>query len=425
VDEKTRALISQLADLIIGTCDGQITQIVNEARDEALAEAKALIKEMMVQAILEHALDKLEGLGSSAVPVTLSGGAGELRERSPAPSHPGSSTQTEEQIRQEIEAIRRKIAENERLLSQVKASSVGSEETREPSVEQKTSAPKGSGEEDHAYYVYGIVSGDGSRPIEGLPQVGIDPAYPVYALPYQAIQAIVSRVSLPEFGQAQLEANLNDIEWLKARVYAHQNVLDAVLASHTLVPVRFCTIYRSESGVREMLAQHYDDFVAALARLKGRQEWGVKVYCDRETLIQKIEAVSDRVKELRTEIARKPEGMAYFLKKRVEEAIAEEVERVSDEYAQRSHDRLTSRAEEAVVLPLQGREITGREEEMILNGAYLVASERLAAFQSELASLEKEYTDLGFRYEMTGPWPPYNFVAIGSKEDMADESVGG
>ena len=62
---------------------------------------------------------------------------------------------------------------------------------------------------------------------------------------------------------------------------------------------------------------------------------------------------------------------------------------------------------------------------MILNGAYLVAGERVAAFQSELASLEKEYTDLGFRYEMTGPWPPYNFVAIGSKEDMADESVGG
>jgi len=109
--------------------------------------------------------------------------------------------------------------------------------------------------------------------------------------------------------------------------------------------------------------------------------------------------------------------------------ITDEVERVSDEYAQRSHDRLSSNAEEAVINPLRSRELTGREEAMILNGAYLVAEEQLLAFRAELESLEEEHSHLGFSYEMTGPWPPYNFVStctepsrsIGLEEGAADE----
>jgi len=109
------------------------------------------------------------------------------------------------------------------------------------------------------------------------------------------------------------------------------------------------------------------------------------------------------------------------MKKKMEETIDEEKERVCDEYAQCSHDRLSSHAEETVVNPLQSKQVTGRPEEMILNGAYLVADEKLADFQAELASLQDEYGDLGFSYEMTGPWPPYNFVTIGAEEGAGDE----
>jgi len=432
MDEKTSRLMSQLKDRMIEVSDGHITGIIREARGEALAEAKAIIKGTMVQAILERALEELESVGSSAMPVPLSRGAWEpesqgaeeLRKSSPAPPPLSSSAQTEEQIQREIEAIRRKIAENERLLSQVQASPVKTEDVQETLAEQEPSALS-RGEEDHGYYVYGIVGG-----VEERNQVfserpgfskGIDPAHLVYALPHQAIHAIVSRVSLQEFGKEELKANLNDIKWVEAKVLAHQRVLEAMLTSHTLVPMRFCTIYTSEDRVQEMLAQHYDDFVEALARLEGKQEWGVKVYCDGETLAQRVEEVSDRIKELKTEMEQKSSGMAYFLKKKMDEMIAEEMERISDEYAQRSHDRLSGHAEEAVINPLQSKELTGRKEAMVLNGAYLVAEEQLAALRAELERLEEEYSDLGFSYEMTGPWPPYNFVSIGFEEGAADE----
>lgn len=448
MDEKTRELMGQLKDRLINASDGQITEIIREARDEALAEAKAIIKGMMFQAILEHALGELEGAGSIAAPAkgtvaphAATGVAPANETPSPTAQARTNTAENEDQIREEIEAIRRKIAENEGLLSQVKASPPTTEEMQAPPAEpvlspalsviegeaegDEASAPRERGEENYGYYVYGVVGDNSSQPIEGLPEEGIDLAYPVYALPYRAIQAIVSRVSLQEFGQEALEINLNDIKWLEAKVRAHQGVLEEVLDSRTLIPMRLCTIYRSESRVQEMLARYYDDFVEVLARLEGKQEWGVRVYCDGKTLAQRVGEVSDRVKELKTEMAKKSEGAAYFLKKKMDETVAEEVERISDEYAQCSHDRLSSHAEEAVVNPLQSKELTGRQEEMILNGAYLVLEEQLPAFQAELESLVEEYGDLGFGCEMTGPWPPYNFVTIHFEEGVTDESVGG
>jgi len=260
----------------------------------------------------------------------------------------------------------------------------------------------------HGYYVYAITS---SLSLVRLPEKGIDPTYPVCALPDRAIQAIVSKVSLGEFGQDVLETNLQSPQWLAAKVYAHESISEAVLAHCTLIPIRFCTIFESESRVREMLGEHHDDFVNTLTRLEGKKEWGLKVFGDSAILAQRIGEVSDRVKRLEMEMAEKSGGAAYLWRKRLDEAIAVEIDRVSIECAQRGHDRLSSHAEESVTNPLQGKEITSRKEEMILNGAYLVADERLGAFQAELAGLEDEYGALGFSFQVSGPWPPYNFVA--------------
>ena len=266
----------------------------------------------------------------------------------------------------------------------------------------------------HACYVYGI-----TRQIDGLPlaEKGIDSTYPVYALPYENVQAIVSEVSLSEFGVEMLEANIQDLQWLAERVRAHESILEAILPHCTLIPMRFCTIFLNESRVCEMLAERRDDYLNTLTRLDGRKEWGVKVYVDSAIIAQRVGDISDKVKKLEMEMAEKSGGAAYLWKKRLDEAVAVETDRVSIDVAQRSHDLLSSHAEESLNNPLQGRESTGRPEEMILNGAYLIADERLGAFQAELAGLEDEYVALGFSFRVSGPGPPYNFVANPCKGD--------
>lgn len=435
MDEKIIALVCQLENGRLDVSEDQAAQMVREARNEALAEAKTILKWLMVQAILEQAT------GTSplaeAVPAKASQSSsgvdtpvlGEAEGPVLTPSGrvevpPEPRAEDAEQIRQEIEAIRQKIAENERFLSGGKASSAQGEAAPAPPLD---TPPTEGGEAGCAYYVYGVVGRDGGQPLEELPGEGIDPACPVYALPFshpaantdRILQAIVSQVSLRDFGQERLEENLDDMRWLEAKVRSHQDILGTVAASHTLMPMRFCTLYRTEERIREMLEQHHADFVQALTRLEGKREWGVKVYCDNQVLAQRTGQVSDGVKEIEAEMATKSSGAAYFLKEKLEATIAAEAERISDAFAQRSHDLLSSRAAEAIISSLQSKKLTGRPEAMVLNGAYLVAQDQLAAFRAELVSLQDEYGDLGFSYEMTGPWPAYNFSTI----DLTDSET--
>jgi hypothetical protein len=50
---------------------------------------------------------------------------------------------------------------------------------------------------------------------------------------------------------------------------------------------------------------------------------------------------------------------------------------------------------------------------MLLNGAYLVEAERVDGLRALVADLEERHRELGVRIELTGPWPPYNFLPGG------------
>jgi hypothetical protein len=80
-----------------------------------------------------------------------------------------------------------------------------------------------------------------------------------------------------------------------------------------------------------------------------------------------------------------------------------------DDVVAQAHARLRAASLDAVANPVQPHEVSGRDEQMILNGAYLVAAEG-EHLGPELESLAATGTPLGISFELTGPWPPYNFV---------------
>jgi hypothetical protein len=402
-------ILHKIQDEYIDIPQDQITEILQQTWEEALTEAKEIIKQRMLHTILDKTL--------SICPILFHN----IEDEPKADNHPVQSApydmpikKDEEQIQNKIETIRRKITENDQLLNQIKTSPPEPTET-DSTVSGQSPVDESEGE---GYYVYGVVRNDHSS--TELPQEGIDPTYPVSKFPYQAIQAIVSQVSLREFGEEVLKANLNDPGWLESKVRAHQAVLETVCAGGVTIPMRFCTIYLSEAHFQEMLACHYDDFVEALNNLVGKQERGVKAYCDQVLLAQYFQETDESVKILKAEIEGKATGTAYFAKRKLEQVIAEKVERINLSLAQVSHDRLAACAESACILPTQSKEVTGRDDEMYLNGAYLVAEEKLAAFRAELEELENENGHFGFFYELTGPWPPYNFVTIGKEEVVSE-----
>jgi gas vesicle protein GvpL/GvpF len=261
--------------------------------------------------------------------------------------------------------------------------------------------------EGSALWAYCVVGADRPAPDPTLTGVAGGPVTRVEA---GALAALVSRVPLSEFAAEPLRANLNDLDWLERVARAHEEVLDAALAGSTIVPLRLCTIYQTEDGVREMLERESRAMLEVLARLEDHQEWAVKLFVDRAELEREARSRSPDASALEAELEASTGGGAYILRRRLEREIRAEADRLAGELAEDVHARLVAATSAAITLRAQNRELSGREGEMLLNGAYLVEAARVDRLTALVSELDEHHRALGARVELTGPWPPYNFV---------------
>jgi Gas vesicle synthesis protein GvpL/GvpF len=226
----------------------------------------------------------------------------------------------------------------------------------------------------------------------------------------RGLAAVVSRVPLAEYGAVPLRENLNDLGWLERVARAHESVLERALTKSTIVPLRLCTIYEGEQSVRDMLAREHDSLTEALEALAGRQEWGVKLIADADRLAEAARTGSAEAAALEDELGDRTGGGAYMLRRRLERHVREAVETLGAGLADEVHAELQNWAGDAVVLPPQNPELSGHAGRMLLNGAYLVEAERVDGLRERVGELEERHRTLGARIELTGPWPPYNFL---------------
>jgi hypothetical protein len=256
-----------------------------------------------------------------------------------------------------------------------------------------------------AYYVYGITSSG----VGWSAMLGLEGQEPVYAIPLREIQAVVSRVPLTSFSPATLESKIHDTAWLQEKVLAHERVIRRVFTDHTIIPMKFSTLFETEEGVQAMLAEHYAEFIALLAKLDGKEEWGGKIFADRECLRKEIEENDPAIKAKSGEIARKGAGAAYLLRQKLNDQIAARVDQVLADSSQYAYTRLLDWAVEGHILRLLTPEMTGLSEEMVLHAAFLLQRERVPLFLADVPKLGAEHP--WWQVECTGPWAPYNFLA--------------
>jgi hypothetical protein len=157
-----------------------------------------------------------------------------------------------------------------------------------------------------------------------------------------------------------------------------------------------------------MLSREHEFLADALSRLGGRTEWGLKIFLaadaplpDRGGEVEEAPAATDEKagpgeRYLRTQQLRGRE------RAHIEETVRERCAGV--------HERLCRLAVEGKVNSLQPAELTGRSEQMVFNGVYLIDDEDLEKLDRALRELQDDLTALGLQIELTGPWPPYNFV---------------
>ena len=250
---------------------------------------------------------------------------------------------------------------------------------------------------------------------------GIDGKNDVFTIIYRELEAVVSRVFFPEFASEEIQKKaLEDLNWIKGKAVIHEDVIEEAMRGPdgfvNVIPMRFGIIFKSKAGLKEVIHGDYEKMRGLLNKVRGRQEWGVKIYlADGGRFELTVKETNDEIRSKEKELASMPEGMAYFMEEELQEALRSEVNKALDTLLENAFGKLGEEAAESVKTNIIDREITGKAERMVLNTAFLVDADRVYSFKNTLEGINKDMKPKGLRLEYSGPWPPFNFACVGEK----------
>lgn len=248
-------------------------------------------------------------------------------------------------------------------------------------------------------YAYCVVKADlDERALAGL--TAMEPSFPPRLIKQGRLAAVVSLVPRRDFDEEPLRSHLDDVEWLAGAAQRHERLLEQLGNQATIMPLRMCTIFRAESGVREMLLRETRTLNDALDHLDGRSEWGVRVLAGASVPPSDAGWLAARDSEL---LVPRPSERDGCLGRQEELLQAAEV----------IHEQLSRAAVESARLPAGSGALSDQGEELLLNGTYLVDDAELPHFLALTEALRYEHEHRGLSVEPTGPWPAYNFVPGG------------
>lgn len=251
--------------------------------------------------------------------------------------------------------------------------------------------------EEVGRYIYCVIE---AREAHDFGPIGIGTGSRVYTVHYQNLAAVVSDTPIRIYDPT------------RENVLAHELVNETVMREHTVIPVSFGTIFRTDNDIVELLRSTYQAFDDVLQKMKNKIEFGLKVLWDRDRVVARLEESDEEIRRLKEEITGNAQGSTYFARMQLGRLIEAGLERAAAQYVMDIHESLRPVA----VASRSNKPIGDR---MMMNAAYLVERAREAEFDDAVRALSSKYEDvLAFKY--TGPWPPYNFVNIKLRLERAD-----
>lgn len=242
-----------------------------------------------------------------------------------------------------------------------------------------------SASKDKVLYMYGIMQ----RPSDFAAIPGIDGKAPVESIKCGALICWMSRVSKSEFAD-NLSANMENLDWLAAMSARHQETVSAIAPTEDVLPARFGTVFLNETSLRSDIQQRQSELLADFKRIKGCEEWGVKVFAFQPGKIELPSSLKTGKDYLKAKSA--------MLHKRTRKTPDEEMTR----FAQ-ALERISKTAAE-------GGRISGGRRDLVFQVSLLVKRANRKKLEAILKRFSSKWKD-SRQIECTGPWPPYSFVS--------------
>lgn len=234
-------------------------------------------------------------------------------------------------------------------------------------------------------YLYGVTRTGGAAP-----QVpGVDGRTGVESVPCSGLTCWVSRVDAKEYG-ADLERNIENLDWLAEASVRHQRVVAELSHDRTVLPARFGTVFLSGKTLAADVSKRKKDMEAALRRLAGADEWGVKVFRVEQAVRSAISAATGRDYLSQKAAMLKPAGSPQ---------VAAEIRELADALAKVAADAVPA-----------SNKVSSGQRGLEWQASFLVRRADRKKWDDVLAKFARRW---GYerRIECTGPWPPYSFVS--------------
>ena len=252
-----------------------------------------------------------------------------------------------------------------------------------------------------ATYLYCLVHADRSPSLTGAPP-GLPGTGELRVLPAgEDLWLIAADAPLARYGSAPVERGLRDLEWVALRGAAHARVVEHFSRRLTTLPMKLFTLFTGDARAVAHVRDAEARVRRALARVDGRQEWGVRVRLDpgltrRHARRQPPPAAPAR-----------RAGTRFLLAKKQQRDVARAVLREGRAAVKDAFEALAGLAEATRRRPPE--ELDGSR--VVLDVALLVDSGRASQFKRAVRRSASVLAALGYRLTLSGPWPAYNFVS--------------
>jgi len=239
-------------------------------------------------------------------------------------------------------------------------------------------------------YVYGVIE---ARDPLGFGKIGIGGiGENVYTVHHGDVAAVVSKTQVFIFDPTRENA------------MAHEHVIETVMKAHTIIPMSFGTVFRTDDDIREVLKSIYPSLKDVLKQMANKLEFWLKVTWDRDRIVEELKRENEEIHRFQHELTRKHLQSTYFARMQLGRMIDKALAERAAEVVREIYDGLR-----AVCVASRDNKVIG--DKMIMNAAFLIQKDKEAEFDAAVNAVAQKFGDrLNFKY--TGPWPPYNFVNI-------------
>ena len=191
----------------------------------------------------------------------------------------------------------------------------------------------------------------------------------------------------------------------RRNMMAHTAVLEEVMNSFTILPLRFSTVAPNVDLIKDkLLGERRNELLALWKEMDGRVELGLKAFWHEDTLFQGIVDENPAIRALRDSLAGRSAEETHAERMKLGELVEVAMKQRRQRDSELILTRLRPLARDVAINDNYG-------ERMVLNAAFLVDKDAEPRLDEAVQQLD---ADLGQRlmFKYVGSVPPYNFVKL-------------